>query len=61
MPHMDNMKKQADAIDMVHGGNIVNVPPGQWHNLRSLESGTILFEAKNGVYQPLAEDEILVK
>lgn len=43
---------------MVPGGNIVNVEAGRWHSLRSLESGTVLFEAKNGAYGPLAEDEI---
>ena len=48
-----------ETIDMVPGGTIVNIPAGQWHNLVSLESGTVLFEAKNGRYQPLAEDEIM--
>ena len=47
-----------ETIDMVPGGAIVNVPAGQWHNLVSLESGTVLFEAKNGKYEPLKEDEI---
>ena len=36
----------------------INIPSGQWHSLKSLESGTILFEAKNGKYAPLAEDEV---
>ena len=43
---------------MVPGGNFVNVEAGRWHSLSSLESGTVLFEAKNGAYRPLAEDEI---
>lgn len=47
-----------ETIDMVPGGNVINIPSGQWHSLRSLESGTILFEAKNGKYAPLAEDEV---
>lgn len=47
-----------ETIDMVPGGAIVNVPAGQWHNLVSLESGTVLFEAKNGKYEPLTEEEI---
>ena len=50
-----------ETIDMVPGGAIVNVPAGQWHNLVSKESGTVLFEAKNGKYRPLEEDEIMVK
>ena len=50
-----------DAVDMVPGGLMVNVPAGQWHNLESLESGTVLFECKDGAYHPLAEDEIFEK
>ena len=48
-------------IDMLPGGNIVNVPAGQWHNLKSLESGTILAEAKHGKYEPLKPENILEK
>lgn len=48
-----------DAVDMVPGGLMVNVPSGQWHNLESLESGTVLFEAKDGPYRPLAPEEIM--
>lgn len=48
-----------DEIDMIPGGNIVSVPVGQWHNIKSLESGTVMFEAKDGAYKPLDEDEIL--
>ena len=44
---------------MVPGGNVLNVPAMQWHSLRSLESGTVLLEAKDGPYHPLAEDEIM--
>jgi hypothetical protein len=40
---------------------IVNVPAGQWHNLKSLDSGTILAEAKDGKYEPLSEEDILQK
>lgn len=37
------------------------VPQGMWHNTECLESGTILFEAKDGRYEPLAEEDILKK
>lgn len=30
-----------DTIDMHPGGPILNVPPGQWHNLKSLKTGTV--------------------
>ena len=48
-----------ETIDMKPGGAIVNVPAGQWHSLKSLESGTVLFEAKDGEWAPLGEDEIM--
>lgn len=47
-----------DTIDMIPGGAILNIEKGQWHSLKCLESGTILFEAKEGPYAPLAPDEI---
>lgn len=48
-----------ETIDMVSGGNVLNVPIGQWHSLKSLESGTILLECKNGPYEPLGEEDIM--
>ena len=47
-----------ETIEMVPGGVVLNIEKGQWHSLRCLESGTILLEAKDGVYAPLAPDEI---
>lgn len=37
----------------------INVPMGQWHNLECLESGTVLFEAKDGLWEPLKEEDIM--
>ena len=48
-----------ETIDMVPGGLVINVPIGQWHSLKSLESGTVLFECKDGAYEPLVEEDIL--
>ena len=48
-----------DTIDMVAGGVVLNIEKGQWHSLKCLESGTVLFEAKDGAYRPLDEDEIM--
>ena len=45
--------------DMVPGGVVLNIEKGQWHSLKCLESGTVLFEAKDGPYHPLEEDEIM--
>ena len=48
-----------DTVDMVPGGTVLNIEKGQWHSLKCLESGTVLFEAKDGAYRPLEEDEIM--
>lgn len=48
-----------DTIDMVPGGTVINIPAGQWHSLRSLESGTVLLEAKDGKYEPLREEDVM--
>lgn len=44
------------------GGSCVgcNIPAGQWHNLECLESGTVLFESKNGMWSPLDENDMFV-
>lgn len=31
---------------------VVQIEQGRWHNLESLETGTILFEAKDGTWEP---------
>lgn len=38
---------------------IVNVEKGRWHNLECLEPNTVLFECKDGAYEPLAEEDIM--
>lgn len=37
----------------------INIPAGQWHNLECLESGTVLFESKDGAWEPLGEEDVL--
>ena len=37
----------------------INIPVGQWHRLVSLAHGTVIFEAKDGRYEPLSEEDIL--
>ena len=50
-----------ETIDMVPGGPILNIEKGQWHSLKCLAPDTILFEAKDGAYEPLWEDDIFQK
>lgn len=51
-----------DAIELTPNGQVVaiNIPIGQWHSLRSLESGTVLLESKDGPWEPLGPEDILV-
>lgn len=50
-----------DAIELAPNGPVaaINVPIGQWHRLRSLESGTVVLSFKNGPWKPLGEEDIL--
>ena len=54
----DSEGRLTETVDMVPGGVVLNIEKGQWHSLKCLEPGTILLEAKDGPYHPLAEDEI---
>lgn len=38
---------------------MLNVERDRWHSLVCLESGSVLYESKNGAYQPLEPDEVL--
>lgn len=57
--YYDDYGNLTETIDMVPGGAIVNVPIGQWHNLKSLEQGTVLLSCKDGPYEPLSNDDVL--
>ena len=37
----------------------VNIEKGRWHKIVSLESGTVIFEAKDGAYEPVSSEDIL--
>jgi cupin fold WbuC family metalloprotein len=45
-------------LDPRKGMYAVNVPIGQWHNLEVIESA-VIFEAKDGAYAPLAEEDVI--
>jgi hypothetical protein len=38
---------------------MLNVEKGRWHSLECLESGSVLFDCKDGGYRALGEDEIM--
>ena len=48
-----------ETIDLRPGGNLLNIPAGQWHNLESFESGTVLLEVKDGPDVPIGQEDIL--
>lgn len=51
----------AEEFIMEPGGEhpMVQVEAGQWHSLEVLEEGTVVFEAKDGMYEPLKEEELM--
>lgn len=50
-----------ESIEVSPNGPVValNIPIGQWHTLRSLESGTVILETKDGAYEPQGPEDIL--
>jgi cupin fold WbuC family metalloprotein len=38
----------------------IQIPANHWHNIEVLESGTVIFETKDGPYAPLESDDIMV-
>ncbi len=51
-----------EEVLMVPGGEnpVVQVEKGRWYSLECLESNTVLFESKDGKYEPLGEEDIMV-
>ena len=50
-----------ETIELSPNGPIMslNIPAGQWHTVRALESGTVILEMKNGAYEPISDVDIL--
>lgn len=49
------------TLDADGDSRMLNVEKDRWHSLVCLESGSVLYESKDGSYHPLEEDEIMVK
>ena len=45
-------------LDPRNGMYAVNVPIGQWHNLEVIEPA-VIFEAKDGAYAPLTDEDVI--
>ena len=50
-----------ETIELSPGGQVValNVPAGQWHTVKALESGSVILEMKEGAYEPLQDCDVL--
>lgn len=50
-----------ERIELSPNGPIValNVPQGQWHTVKALESGSVIIECKDGPYEPQNPADIL--
>lgn len=50
-----------ESFEVAAGGSLcaLNIPAGVWHTLRSLESGTVILEVKDGKYVPMGEEDVI--
>lgn len=50
-----------ERIELSPNGPVValNIPAGQWHTAKALESGTVILEMKAGPYEPIGAEDIL--
>lgn len=58
----DELERRCEAIYEISQSGptlALNIPAGQWHTLRSLESGTVILEMKDGKYEPIQDCDIL--
>ena len=53
--------EETEVIELALGSDCValNIPIGQWHTVRVLESGTVILECKDGPYEPLGDGDVL--
>ena len=56
----DDAGKCTETVELAPGGPVValNIPIGQWHTVKALESGTVILECKDGKYEPLEDEDI---
>ena len=55
-------REVTEVIELAPGADCVAVciPIGQWHTVEVLESGTVIMEVKDGKYEPLGEEDMMV-
>lgn len=59
--YYNDRKEETESVvlDPKNGNYGVHIPAGQWHTLEVLESGSVIFEVKDGPYMPLGEEDLL--
>ena len=60
--YYDELERQCtEAIELSPNGPVMalNIPAGQWHTVRVLESGTVIMEVKDGPYEPIQDCDVL--
>lgn len=50
---------ESHILDTSIGNYGYHITAGVWHSVEVLESGTVMFEVKEGPYAPLSEEDIL--
>ena len=50
-----------ETVELRPDGPVValNIPAGQWHTVKALESGSVILEMKDGAYEPTGLEDIL--
>ena len=50
-----------ERIELSLNGQVValNIPAGQWHTVRALESGSVILEMKEGAYEPIGPEDMM--
>ena len=55
----DKTVKESFLLNHKEGAYGVHIPMGQWHTLEVLESGSVIFEVKDGPYMPLGKEDLM--
>ena len=59
--YYNDKKEVTDTFIVAPSSDLVglSVSMGQWHSLECLESGTVIFESKDGAYEPMREEDVM--
>lgn len=57
----DDKGNETGQVLLEAGGECpgMSIERGQWHRIECLETGTVIFEAKDGPYEPIQPEDIL--